>query len=74
MKLNLKGGLRVGILISPMTEGRFMLLSFARLRKAEQILDKLACESEEKVWQSIRDMADARLCEIGLEKMTEGVG
>lgn len=71
MKLNLRGGLRVSLVISPMTEGRYLLASMAKLRKAEQVLDRVVCEDEESVWLKIREMAESRLCEIGIAKMAE---
>lgn len=69
MKLNLRGGLRIGLMISPMANGRYLLRSVAKLRAAEQELDRVECDDEEQVWQKIREMADSRICEIGMEKM-----
>lgn len=69
MKLNLRGGVQVGLLVSPMTNNRYLLRSVARLRTAERELDRVECDDEEQVWLKIREMAESRLCEIGLAKM-----
>jgi len=71
--LNLRGGAKLRLEISPMVDGAFMLKAVAVVRirgkMVQKTISEMPCKNEEELWISVIHFGNDRLCDASEGKI-----